>query len=170
MSGRLLTFSQYIGGADNVKVIEMFPATQRSFTYNFGTDITNFSFKLDHQTIVVDTVAYDRNTGEPSFASSSVIGYFPTVSDVTSGNVNTISALLGTTQITIPSDRYTGQLLPDARTNVPITVFSVEWTEDNRVPPVTSLHRWAIIERWEPGVTIGDPRSESSANGGYVSL
>lgn len=170
MSGRLLSFSQYVGGADNVKVIEMFPAEQRSFEYDFDQDISNFTFKLDQQTLVVDTVTYDRNTGDPNFADSSVLGYFANVADVTANNVNTISSVDGTTKITIPSNRYTGQMTPDARTNVAITVFSVEWTNTGATPNDVSLHRWAIIERWEPGVTIGDPTAESSANGGFVSL
>ena len=79
MSGRLLSFKQYIGGADDVQVIEKFPSEQKTFTYNYGTDISNYSFELDAQTIVVDTVTYNVNTGDPVFSTSNVVGYFANV-------------------------------------------------------------------------------------------
>jgi len=76
MSGRLLDFSNYIGGADNVQVIEMFPSTQKTYEYDYGTDVSSYTFEADYQTIVVDSLAYDRVTGDPNFANSSGIGYF----------------------------------------------------------------------------------------------
>ncbi len=36
MAGRVLSFKQYVGGADNVQVIEMFPKSQKTFSYNFN--------------------------------------------------------------------------------------------------------------------------------------
>jgi hypothetical protein len=44
MSGRLLDFSQYLGGADNVKVIEMFPRDRKAYTYNFGSTVSSYTF------------------------------------------------------------------------------------------------------------------------------
>jgi hypothetical protein len=70
----LLNFSQYIGGQDNIQTEVAFPSSQKTVVYDFQQDITGWTFKLDYQTVVVDTIAYDRNTGTPNFASSSIIG------------------------------------------------------------------------------------------------
>ena len=171
MSGRLLSFSQYLGGADNVKVVEMFPSTQRTFLYSFGLDASNYTFEVDYQTIVVDTLTYDRTTGDPNFSESNVVGYFANVTEVANTYIDTSDLSAGNVTITIPSDRYTGKITPDARSNVAITVVGVAWTDTGALPqPTTNLHRWAIIERWEPDVPLGNPQEETSAQGGFVSL
>jgi len=169
MSGRLLTIDQYLRGADQVQMIEMFPSTQKTFTYDYGANVSTYSFKLDYQTIVVDTLAYDRATGDPNFTDSNVIGYFANVTTAGNSFINTSQAGTGIVNITIPADRYTGNITPDARTNVAITVASVEWTTADS-PPQVDLHRWAIVERWEPEVTPGDPTLETTAQGGFVAL
>jgi hypothetical protein len=163
MSGRLLSFSQYIGGADNVQVIEKFPSEQKTFTYNYNTDITDYTFSLDSQTIVVDTLTYDTNTGNPNFTLSTVLGYFPNV-NVAAGNVTNRSNVAGTVNITMPSNLYEGNVLaPDARTNVPLTVFSVEWTNTGVTPNVVEAHRWCCIERYKPGdKAIGNILADTS--------
>jgi len=165
MSGRVLDFKQYIGGMDNVMVEEMVPSIQKTFRYDFGTDITNYSFELSGQTLVIDTLAYDRVTGNPNFTDSTVTGFFANV-DYGSGNVNVVSAVDGTVDITIPAQRYTGNIIPDARTTVPVTVISVKWTDSNTTPSQTSSHRWAILERYEPDVTPGNPTLEA----GYTAI
>ena len=63
----VLNFQQYIGGPDQVKVEQIFPSTQKTLLYNFGQDITGWTFAVDHQTIVVDTVTFNRNSGQPNF-------------------------------------------------------------------------------------------------------
>ena len=68
MAAGVLNFSQYLGGADNIQIEQIFPSTQRTLQYNFSQNITGWTFSLDHQTIVVDTMSFDRNTGEPNFA------------------------------------------------------------------------------------------------------
>ncbi len=165
MSGRVLDFKQYIGGMDNVMVEEMVPSLQKTYRYDFGTDITNYSFELSGQTLVIDTLTYDRVTGSPNFTDSTVTGYFANV-DYGAGNVNVVNATLGTVDITIPAQRYTGNIIPDARTTVPVTVVSVKWTDSNTTPSQTSSHRWAILERYEPDVTPGNPTLEA----GYTAI
>lgn len=165
MSGRVLDFKSYVGGMDNVIVEEMVPSLQKTYRYDFGTDITNYSFELSGQTLVVDTLAYDRVTGDPNFTDSSVTGYFANV-DYGAGNINVVNATLGTVDITIPAQRYTGNIIPDARTTVPVTVVSVKWTDSNTTPTQTSSHRWAILERYEPDVTPGNPTLEA----GYTAI
>jgi hypothetical protein len=152
----VLNFANYIGGADNVQIEQIFPSTQRTMTYNFGQNITGWNFDLDAQTIVVDTMSFDRNTGEPNFANSSVIGVFTATQVTTSTNVTVINASSGTVAVTFPGNLYSGPVLPDARKNVPITVVGVTWSTGALLPQVNT-HRWAFIQSWEPGVNAGDP-------------
>jgi hypothetical protein len=168
MSGRLLSFEKYIGGADNVQVLEKFPSEQQTFTYDYPVDITDYSFGLDAQTIVVDTLSYDTNTGNPNFTNSNVIGYFANVSVNEATYVTNRSNVAGTVNVTIPADLYPGAvLMPDARTNVPITVFSVQWTDTGVTPNTINSHRWAVLERYKPGDTaIGNVLADA----GFVSL
>jgi hypothetical protein len=165
MSGRLLDFKNYLGGADNVQLKEDFPSSSTTYRYDFGADITNYSFELSSQTIVVDTLAFDRASGTPNFADSRVVGYFANT-EIDASNINVVSAVAGTVDITIPSQLYTGNIVPDARANVPINVVSVKWTDSGVTPNSTTSHRWAIIQRWEPDVTPGNPRDEA----GFIAL
>lgn len=162
MSGRLLTFSQYLGGADNVKVIEMFPSTSKTFKYDFGTDIGGWSFDSHYQTLLLDRVTYDRNTGEPNFTDTNILGYWPENTTIGgSGDVIVDSPITGTVFYTIAPDRYSGQLFPNARENVVLTVASMSWQSPNSGNSSgfdTESHRWGIIERYLPGDhTPGDP-------------
>lgn len=163
MSGRLLDFKEYIGSANNVQVIELFPRSQKSFTYNFGSDVSGYTFSADYQSILLNTVTYDRVTGDPNFADSTVSGYFTNTANVSSSFIDTTSAASGLVTLTIPADRYTGNILPNARTNVVMTVLSFQWTTDDS-PVQQDMHRWAIIERFDPqvGKVPGDPADEAS--------
>lgn len=171
MSGRLLDFSQYLGGADNVKVIEMFPRDRKAFTYNFNTDVSSYTFTGDYQTILLDSVSYDRTTGLPNLTDTTLTGYFTNTANLTvgSGNfdISTTNAATGFIKLTIPENRYTGNVIPNARTLVPCTVLSFEW-EDASTPPQKQRHRYAILERFDPqvGKVPGDPRDEAN----YVAL
>ena len=161
----VLSFSQYLGGPDSIYIEQIFPSTQRTFNYNFGQNISSWSWIVDQQTIVVDTVAFDRNTGAPNFANSTVIGYFPYSNISTATYVTVTNAALGLVSITTPTNMYTGPILPDARKNVPITIVGVTWN-DGGSPAQINTHRWAFIMSWEPSVTPGDPVNA----GTYVSL
>jgi hypothetical protein len=152
----ILNFNQYIGGPDSVKVEQVFPSTQKTLVYNYGQDITGWTFTADYQTIVVDTVAFNRNSGQPNFTDSSVIGSF-TRANITGASAPTVlSTSAGTVRVVLPANMYAGPVIPDARQNVPITVVGVTWT-DNATPAQINTHRWALIQCWEPGVTIADP-------------
>lgn len=160
--GRLLDFSQYLGGPDDVEVIEMFPRQQKKFQYNFGANVSTYTFSADKQTLVLDSVTYDRDTGNINFTDTNVIGYFDNTANITAATyIDKTQAGTGIVTFTIPENRYTGTILPNARENVVMTVVGFEW-QDASTPPRKELHRWAIVERWEPGVTIGDPTLDSS--------
>jgi len=171
MSGRLLTFSQYLGGADNVKVIEMFPSTSKTFKYSFGADVSTWTFSSSYQSLLLDKVTYDRITGEPNFTDTNILGYWPERSinlpglpqmggrpspDVVIDNV-----IGGSVFFNIAPNRYTGQLFPNARENIVMTVVGFTWEMANPeigVDPTTESHRWGVIERYMPGDhTPGDP-------------
>jgi hypothetical protein len=150
----VLSFDQYIGGADQVIVEQVFPKNQKTYIYDFNQDITGWTFELDQQTLVVDTLQFQRSTGKPNFADSNVIGYFP-LAEIT-GNVSVTSASEGTIRVTFPQNMYTGPILPDARKNVPITVVALTWT-DAQTPAQINTHRWALVQCWEPDVPVADP-------------
>lgn len=153
-----------IGGPDQIQIEQIFPSTQKSFLYNFNTDVTGWSFSADYQTLILDTVTFDRS-GAPSFDKSQVIGYF-TKANITGDYAPTVTnAGSGLVKVSIPSNMYTGPIVPDARLDVPVTVVGVTWT-DNSTPPQINTHRWAFIQNWEPGVSVGDPKSDA----GYTAV
>jgi hypothetical protein len=161
----VLTFSEYLGGPDNIKVEQIFPSTQRTYTYNFGQNITGWTWGLDHQTLVVDPISFDRFTGEPNFANSQVIGYFPKVDlAVDTTTINVVNATTGVVNITIPGGLYTGPILPDARAKVPVTIVGVTWTTPSSTgnPSQTNTHRWALLQCYEPDVSIGSPTASTN--------
>ena len=47
MASGVLSFADYVGGADQLIIEQAFPSTQRSVVYNFGTDITGWTFSAD---------------------------------------------------------------------------------------------------------------------------
>ena len=169
MAGRLLSFKEYLGGADNVQVIEMFPRTQKSFTYDFDANVSGYTFTADYQSLVIDAITYDNVTGNVNFASSNVSGYFTNTANITAGTyIDDSAAASGTVTFTIPKDRYTGNVIPDARANVVCTVVSFQWETDDS-PVQQDSHRWAIIERYEPEVGKV-PISNIEAEPGFVTL
>lgn len=160
----VLTFQQFIGGPDAIKVESIFPSTQKTLAYNFGTDVTDWTFEVDYQTLVINSLAYDRFTGEPNFANSQVIGYFAKA-EVDSGNIVVVDAADGIVNITIPAGMYDGPILPDARSNIPLTVVGVTWKTGGSLESVNT-HRWVYIQNWEPDVTVSSPTDDA----GYTAV
>ena len=158
MAGRVLSFKDYIGGADNVQVVEMLPKQSKKYVYDFGTDVSSYTFLVDFSTVVLSNVTYDRITGDPNFTDTIVKGYLgPTKTTVDPATyVSTTSAASGLIDFTIKPDRYIGNIYPDARTNVVMTIMEFAWTTAD-TPPQTDSHRWAIIERYTADVVAGDP-------------
>lgn len=166
---RLLDYADFVGGPD-VITIEMFPRNQKKFTYNFGVNISAYQFSADHQSIVIDQVSYDRSSGDPNFADSKVIGTFANVTLIDPSYITVTNAATGTVEFTIPEQRYTGQIIPNAREKVVATVVTFQWNESSAPTAVKEAHRFLVLERYEPGVNPGDPTLETVANGGYTAL
>jgi hypothetical protein len=158
----ILSFSQYLGGPDNVQVEQIFPSNQRTLVYSFkdsaglALNLTGWTFSADYQTIVIDQVQFNRNTGQPNFSNSTVIGSFAKVEITGDLAPSIISASGGTVKVNFPAGMYTGPIIPDARQNVPMTIFSLTWS-DASTPPQINTHRWCLIQSWEPDVVVGDP-------------
>lgn len=160
----VLTLGQWLGGPDNLICESEFPSTQKTYSYNFNQNITGWTFKVDYQTVVVDTIAYTRD-GQPNFADSKVIGYFPSGVVNTGTYINVLSTAQGLVNVTHPGSLYPEEngILPDSRQNVPLLVVSFAWT-DNSSPKVTNIHRIAKILAWEPGVLPKDPTTTTGTD------
>ena len=156
----VLDFNQYLGGPDEVKVEQIFPSNQKTLIYDFHQPITGWKFSTDYQTLVVDQVQFNRRTGEPNFSSSIVIGSFDKVDITGSDKPYVIDSDAGQVKVFIPANMYQGPILPDARVNVPVTVHSLTW-EDNNEPAQINSHRFAFVQAWEPDVVVGDPITDS---------
>ncbi len=159
---KLLDFKSYVGGADNVVVEEQFPSTSKTYQYDFSKDVTSWSFAATEQTIIADVVGYDRNTGDPTFSDTSIIGYMANANTEIDATNITNNGAAGTVDLTIPANLYTGGIIPSARINVPLTVVTFTWTNPNgALPSIVESHRWCLMQRWESTVTPADPILES---------
>ena len=157
----ILNFQQFVGGPDQVICEQTFPSTQKTVVVNFQRDITDWTFAIDHQTLVVDTVKFNRTTGQPNFGDSTVIGSFPKYEITGTFAPSVINASSGTVSVHFPAGMYDGPIIPDARANVPVTVVSLTWT-DNSTPPQVNSTRWALVQCYEPDVEIGDPTTATN--------
>jgi hypothetical protein len=164
MAGGVLLFSDYLSGPDNLQLEQVFPSTQRTLQYNFGVNVTGWTFHADYQTLVVNPITFSRD-GEPNFSTSEVIGYFSGGVISTSSYIQVITTSTGRVNITIPKSLYTGPILPDARQNVPVLIVGVTWT-DAGTPAQVNTHRWAFLQCYEPGVAPTDP----TAAAGYTAI
>ena len=165
MAGGVLLFSDYLAGPDNLQLEQVFPGTQKVLQYNFGVDITGWTFHADYQTLVVNPISFDR-TGQPNFSSSEVIGYFAGGVISTSSYITVVNAPTGRVNITVPKNLYTGPILPDARKNVPVLIVGVTWTDAGVPTKATNTHRWSFLQCYEPGVAPTDP----TLNAGFISI
>ena len=165
MAGRVLSFKDYIGGSDNVQVVEMLPQHQRTFSYDYGANVSAYTFDANYSTVVLDTVTYDRVTGDPNFTETAVVGYLGNTSYTIDANtyIDTSTASAGVINFTIPANRYTGWIYPDARANVVMTIVEFAWTDTSVSPNTTDSHRWGIIERYTADVVAGNPRSANNS-------
>ena len=165
MANGVSSFSDYIGGPDDIIAAQAFPSDQKQYLYNFGTNITGWTFSADYQTLVVDEIAFNRYTGQPNFSNSSVIGSFAKV-ELTGDNAPQVqSASVGTVNLRVPAGMYTGPIVPDARINIPVVVVAFTWTNADTFA-TTQSHRWAFVQAWEPDAAVGNPVGSA----GYTAL
>ena len=166
-SGRVLDFKQAIGGSDQVINLELLPEQTKTFTYQFGQDVSSYTFALDYMAVVVDSLTYVQANGAPNYASTNVIGYLgnidgagnSTVTANASVYIDETDAANGNIVVTIPENRIQtgGFIKPNARTNVVITVAEFSWNDGANINPAVDSHRYSIVERFSPNATPGDP-------------
>ncbi len=163
MSGRFLDFKSYLGGASNVLFLEAFPRTQKTYAYNYDADVSGYNFTADYQSVLLSNVTYNNITGEPNLTSTEVTGYFTNTADISGSMIDETSAATGIVNFTIPSNRYTGKILPSTRANVVCTIVSFQWDTDD-TPVQKDSHRYCILERFDPqvGKVPGDPADEAT--------
>ena len=166
----VIKFEEYIGGQP-IYMATQSPKEQKTFVLTFkndagvAIDVSGYSWELDAQVLVVDSLTFDRNTGEPNFATSKIIGSFAKSEIEESTYVKTTTAVDGVVSITIPAGIYTGPVLPDARKNVPIMLVGITYTTAD-TPPQIHNQRLAFIQAYTVDVTAGDP---TLANG-YIAI
>lgn len=172
-SGRVLDAKQFLGGADNVINAELLPEQTQTFTYDFNTNVSGYTFGADYSIVNVDTLTYNVADGAPNYAASTVTGYFANIDlagnskvSVGSSYIDTTNAAFGEVTFTIPPNRYpaTGFITPSARTNVVLTIVEFTWT-DASTPAKIDSHRYTIVERFSPDRTPGDPTSADNPAG-----
>ena len=146
MANGVLDYKRYLATLQaNTDIGQTFPSTQQKYTFTVEGGATNsWTASLEAITLIVDQVSYDRNTKEPNFSNSEVIGYFEgtsTATQITSG------------VIYLPNGVYTGPILPGGNVNVPVTVYNLTWANNSE----TFSHQLGFVQNWEPGVEIGNP-------------
>lgn len=168
MSGRFLDFKSYLGGANNVLFLEAFPRTQKTYAYDYGSDVSGYTFTADYQSIVLNSVTYNNITGDPNLTDTTVSGYFTNTANVSASLIDTSAAANGIINFTIPENRYTGNLIPSTRSNVVCTIVTFQWDTDD-TPVQKDAHRYCILERFDPEVGKV-PISNIELEPGFVSL
>lgn len=159
MGAGILSFSDYIGGPDEIVVAQAFPSDQKQYRYTFDQSVAGWTFTADYQTIVVDQISFNRYTGQPNFANSKVIGSFDK-QELTGNNAPQVNnAAAGSVTLRVPANMYTGPIMPDARSNVPVVVVSMTWQNAETFPTIQT-HRWAFVQAWEPDVEPGSPTDD----------
>ena len=180
MASGVLSFADFLGGPDNINLIQVFPSDQRIYTYDFGTDATNFKYALDYQTLVVDPISFGRD-GTPNFTNSETIGYFPkvdlhgvaggfavagadfvpaqTAGQASAGTyVKLVAGNTNKVQVLYPAAMYIGPIVPDARSKVCLTVVSFSWANGTVTDKSeNSSFRFGFLQCYEPDAPIGDP-------------
>jgi hypothetical protein len=144
MSG-VLDYQKYIELFYTVKnVQEHFPSEQLTVAYDFnGLGADGWTSKISWQTMIVDQISYDPSRNI-ILSNSSVLGVYPSDSKVEPA----------TAKAQLPRRMYTGPILPDSLTFVPITLVSFTWTKGSDIFSQQLL----LVENWETGHAIGDPR------------
>ena len=167
MSG-ILTLSKWLGGATAYGG-EMTPQEQKRRILDIADDnkqaidISAYTFRIEYQVIVVDTITEDKYSGEPNFTNSTVIGYFPQGTIDAATYLEKSSTTTGRATLTIPAELYTGNIDANAKTNVPMLIIKIEIEDDATLEQIDVI-REAWLLRWAPDadMTIGDPTLEAT--------
>jgi len=140
----ILNYKRYLETLQTITELgNTFPSNQTTYTFNIGgSGVDGWTATINWTTLVIDQ--YTENANQvPDFNQSQVLGYYTggTTSQYTTG------------VLSLPSQMYSGPILPASLTNLPITVVTINWLKDGTTYDVNL----ALIQNWEPGVTIASP-------------
>jgi hypothetical protein len=140
----VLDYKKYLTTLQTVtEVGNTFPSSQTTYTYTVGgSGQQGWTATIQWMTLIIDDYTVD-SSGTPDFSNTRVFGYYP------GGSANQYS----TGTISFPANMYTGPILPASTYHAPITVVNINWVKEG----VDYAANIALIQNWEPGVTINDP-------------
>ena len=144
MANGILNISRYLETLQTITELgNTFPSSQTTLNFTVGgSGVDGWTATIQWKTLIIDSY-YENLDGTPNFSQSQVFGYYE------GGSANQYS----TGTISLPENMYTGPMLPAATTNLPITVVNISWLKGQQTYDINL----ALIQNWEPGVTIGDP-------------
>lgn len=147
MSG-ILDYSRWLNlNATENTVREVFPQDQNIFEIDInlaGSD--GYSVDIEYKTLVFSDIPYQEQI--PNFDNSLILGYFEGGS----------SSLGVSTNLVLPSNMYTGPILPNNPKNIPVTVVIANFSKASSSFQKTFI----LIQNWEPGVALGDPTLDNN--------
>lgn len=140
----VLDYTKYLTTLQTVtEVGNTFPSSQTTYTYTVGgSGQQGWTATIHWMTLIIDDYTVDAN-GTPDFSNTRAFGYYP------GGSANQYS----TGTISLPANMYTGPILPASTYHAPITIVGINWTKDG----LDYAANLALIQNWEPTVTINDP-------------
>ena len=140
----VLDYTKYLTTLQTVtEVGNTFPSSQTTYTYTVGgSGQQGWTATIHWMTLIIDDYTVDAN-GTPDFSNTRAFGYYP------GGSANQYS----TGTISLPANMYTGPILPASTYHAPITIVNINWTKDG----LDYAANLALIQNWEPTVTINDP-------------
>ena len=140
----VLDYTKYLTTLQTVtEVGNTFPSNQTTYTYTVGgSGQQGWTATIHWMTLIIDDYTVDAN-GTPDFSNTRAFGYYP------GGSANQYS----TGTISLPANMYTGPILPASTYHAPITIVNINWTKDG----LDYAANLALIQNWEPTVTINDP-------------
>lgn len=143
----ILNYTRYLETLQTLTELgNTFPSNQTTLRYYVSTPGTTdgWTATISWATLIIDQYTLNSQN-QPDFTNSLVYGYY------TGGTATEYS----TGTISLPQYMYTGPILPASLVNLPVTVVNISWIKDQMTYDVNL----ALIQNWEPGVTIADPRA-----------
>lgn len=164
MSNRFLQYGEWVGGPGTAIYLGAYPYCRqnipveiRSPLTNTPIDITGATLKTDFRSYVLNEISWSRTLpGEipqPNFTNTQALGSINNYTHVT--DLNDVPEVLdgpnGLIEFIAPANRYKGPLLPDNRTNVVLTQFTLQITLNPGTRAATSFGlNLGLIETYEP--------------------
>ena len=152
---QLFDTSAFVRSNDLPIVVELAVNESHLVEYQFGNqDVSGWTFTANTQTIILDRfqVRTDRD-GNQTPAFGRIIGEIEDAMVVDPTNIDTTDAANGNIVLTVPPNRYTGNILPAYQGQVPITVLTLAVNDGNKVENRTIL----VVEQYAATASVDEP-------------